>query len=284
MRDSTALACAISFVVAVGCGGSTSGDSNGSGGGGSGGKSSGGSSSGATGGATTGGSGGTGNVSGGGSGGVGGTCVGTPCGPDGTQCCEPGSSCGSSGSSVICSCTSSLIWTCSSGTGGAGGCANVGCGPHGTPCCEPGSGCATASGGGPSTSCNCTDALIWDCSTGAGGAGGSGGAPCNGPNGCAGGTTCCGGKCVNLQNDPFNCGSCGSACAASPPYCSGVCQAPPCFAPTLPPPGSFCCGQNHCKQGQLCCDVQGPGPTGGPVCHTPSAAQPTCPIGCPLCQ
>lgn len=166
-------------------------------------------------------------------------------------------------------------------TGGSGGACDPGsCGPDGAPCCEPNSGCAAPNGG---PSCNCTAQLVWECTSGSGGSGGSGGGACDGVT-CAAGTNCCAGECVNLQNDPYNCGACGTSCPGPHPYCSGTCGPVPCFGAEPPPPGSFCCGQSACKNGQLCCEVQGPGPTGGPTCYTPTALQPTCPIGCPLCQ
>lgn len=179
------------------------------------------------------------------------------------------------------------------GLGGAGGCATTSCGPDGAPCCEPNLGCANAGPGGGVT-CTCTSTLVWSCTSGSGGSGGTGGggtggtgggSPCTGTVGCAAGLTCCSGKCVNTANDPFNCGGCNNVCAASPQYCSGICGKPPCFGSGgTPPPNTFCCGQTFCKVGQLCCDVNGPGPSAGPTCHTPTQAEPTCPVGCPLCQ
>ncbi|MCB9583404.1 MAG: hypothetical protein H6717_40605 [Polyangiaceae bacterium] len=170
------------------------------------------------------------------------------------------------------------------GSGNAGGCSSTGCGPSGALCCEPGMGCASASGGGSSISCTCTDALVWDCSTGSGGSGGTAGGTGNcGPTGCPLGTTCCNDQCVNLMNDPHNCGTCGNVCGVAPQYCSGgVCGKPPCFG--QPPSAGFCCGTHVCTDAQLCCDVQGPGPSMGPICFTPTPNQKTCPIGCPLCQ
>src|SRR5688572_18332160 len=46
---------------------------------------------------------------------------------------------------------------------------------------------------------------------------------------CTTGRNCCGGGCVNLQNDPFNCGVCGRRCEGGTPFCGdGTCQQTPC--------------------------------------------------------
>ena len=97
---------------------------------------------------------------------------------------------------------------------------------------------------------------------------------------------CCVDKCVNPLNDPFNCGNCGNKCTGLNSYCNnGACATPPCTVGTLCV-GATCCGSSCCQSGQLCCDEETGGATkGGPVCYTPTAAQPTCPMGCaPLCQ
>ncbi|MFO0568890.1 MAG: hypothetical protein U0263_24750 [Polyangiaceae bacterium] len=279
------------LALALGCGGSTANDSKGTGGAAGSGGGSGGGVSGGSGGGVFGGAGGSGNVSGGGGalGGSGGACDPAGCGPTGAACCDVGTGCGfaTPGGNVSCSCMGDLRWQCttSGGAGGTGGCDPNACGPSGTPCCTPGIGCASSAGGAPGVTCSCTAAGIWKCSGGSGGAGGSGGGTsCTGPTSCPQGLSCCAGKCVNVANDPFNCGGCSNVCAANPPFCNGVCGPTPCSIATDPPPGTFCCGTNFCKQGQLCCEVNGPGPSGGPTCHTPTPQQPTCPIGCPLCQ
>ncbi|MEZ4221536.1 MAG: hypothetical protein R3B13_11465 [Polyangiaceae bacterium] len=268
------------FGAFIGCGGSTDGGLNGSGGsaGSAGTSASGGSGDvGGTGAvAATGNVGGTGNVaatgnvSGGGTGNVGNV------GGGGTG------NVGNVGGGG----TGNVAATGNVSGGGTGGCVEVGCGPTGTPCCSPGEGCGTAGGAGPTISCECTAALVWKCSTSGGGgsSGTGGGGGCGGNVACALGTSCCNGKCVNTANDPYNCGGCNNVCAAYPQYCSGgICTKPPCFNGP-PPPGTFCCGAQTCQQGQLCCDIQGPGPTAGPTCFTPTPNQKTCPIGCPLCQ
>jgi hypothetical protein len=223
-------------------------------------------------------------TSSGGTGGSGG-CADLQCGPYGAPCCEPGSGCGYSGpnGSLDCNCTSSKIWQCTSsgGMGGVGGCDPSACGPSGAPCCNPGMGCASSGPNG--YSCECTASATWQCWGVGGTDGGTGG--CNAQSDCAGGTQCCNGKCVNLMNDPYNCGTCAAFCPGPYPYCDyGQCGKPPCDAPSPPPPGTFCCGQSYCQPSQLCCAVEGPGPWAGPICFAPTPAQPTCPIGCPLCQ
>jgi len=102
---------------------------------------------------------------------------------------------------------------------------------------------------------------------------------------CTTGRNCCGGGCVNLQNDPFNCGTCGNRCDGGKPYCGdGTCQQAPCDPQTeLCAPNSICCGSTCCAVGDICCEPQGPIP-GAPSCYAPTAAAPTCPQGCaPLC-
>ena len=103
---------------------------------------------------------------------------------------------------------------------------------------------------------------------------------------CTTGRTCCSGGCVNLKNDPFNCGTCGTRCGANTPYCGdGTCQQPPCDPQTeLCAPNSVCCGSICCPVGDICCENQGPIPS-APSCFTATVAEPSCPKGCaPLCM
>jgi hypothetical protein len=97
--------------------------------------------------------------------------------------------------------------------------------------------------------------------------GGDGGRPCIVL--CTMGFTCCDGSCVNLRNDINNCAHCGVTCSAPNDFCDGTACAPPPCAPA-------------CGSGMLCCDVQGPGPSRGPMCTAPSMSG-SCPPGCPLC-
>jgi hypothetical protein len=120
-----------------------------------------------------------------------------------------------------------------------------------------------------------------------GGTGGGGGqiADGGGSGGCGvcpEGRACCEGKCVNLNNDPFNCGQCGVRCSDPTPFCGGSCQPPPCERATACTGGS-CCGVECCGAGQICCAIAGP-IDGVRSCVTLTAEQRTCPQGCaPLC-
>lgn len=128
------------------------------------------------------------------------------------------------------------------------------------------------SGGGPSTG---GQGGAGGAATGGAGTGGSG--TCNPA--CGTSRDCCVDHCVNLQNDPLNCGTCGHQCTAGT-YCTGgACTPPPCQAACGG--GTTCCGASCCAAGELCCDPQGPLDM-GPVCTTPVNG--TCPMGCaPLC-
>lgn len=116
--------------------------------------------------------------------------------------------------------------------------------------------------------------------TTAGGEGGSdaGRMTCESDDDC-GYFSCCDGYCVNVFNDPFNCGSCGNGCDGDQPFCrSGECSDPPCDGVQCGA-GTSCCGNECCGAGQLCCDVTvGPSITG---CFDPEFG--TCPTGCMAC-
>jgi hypothetical protein len=117
---------------------------------------------------------------------------------------------------------------------------------------------------------------------GAAGAGGSAGANCT-QNCMSTGLDCCDGRCVNLRNDIQNCGSCGNTCSGPRPFCRGTtCGEPICAMTAQCATGSYCCEMTCCSDAQLCCAHFG-GPAGSYFCHTPTAAQPTCPPGCPNC-
>jgi hypothetical protein len=102
------------------------------------------------------------------------------------------------------------------------------------------------------------------------------------------GFICCQGSCRNGQNDPTNCGGCGVACGPGT-YCNGSCQPLACDAGTTCDAGTSCCGTSCCSPGQFCCLYGGGGPPAPfpppdpHYCLTPTASEPTCLPGCPLC-
>jgi len=96
---------------------------------------------------------------------------------------------------------------------------------------------------------------------------------------CMSGLNCCGGRCVNLLHDPAHCSACGSACPPSTPFCdTGSCTRPPCDPGTVCIGIMLCCGLSCCASHEVCCEVDGPGPSFGPACYDYF-----CPGGCPLC-
>ncbi|HXU07134.1 MAG TPA: tail fiber domain-containing protein, partial [Polyangia bacterium] len=101
---------------------------------------------------------------------------------------------------------------------------------------------------------------------------------------CTVGRMCCDGACVNMQNDPFNCGKCGNICPPTTPYCrDGTCGRPECAIDACLGT-TTCCGSTCCAAGQICCEDQGP-ISRLPTCYTPTKDQPTCPQGCaPECR
>jgi hypothetical protein len=58
------------------------------------------------------------------------------------------------------------------------------------------------------------------------------------------GETCCGNYCADLANDVFNCGRCGTACAAPPPYEYVACVSGACVYDCVP--GADDCGDGTC--------------------------------------
>lgn len=105
---------------------------------------------------------------------------------------------------------------------------------------------------------------------------------------CTQGRTCCNNVCINADNDPLNCGTCGTKCTGATPFCDGTCKPLPQCTFEGGACGSggsgTCCGSNCCTQGQFCCKEEGP-VGGGVSCFTPTTTQPTCPQGCaPLCK
>ncbi len=165
------------------------------------------------------------------------------------------------------------------GVGGYAGssmCVPDTCSP-GLSCCYETAGCAVANPNGGGYSCTCAGGR-WVC------------APFNmdagvgtcGPNGCGPGLSCCYGRCVNINNDPHNCGQCDAFCPSTYMCNYGKCTPPPCYQGAPPPPGLVCCGNQYCGGDQLCCMVGGAG-TMTPSCYSPSQTGGTCPVGCPTC-
>jgi hypothetical protein len=115
---------------------------------------------------------------------------------------------------------------------------------------------------------SCDDLDRADSDPSDGGADGSGGGSNDGScmEDCeSSGLTCCDGECVNAGNDPFNCGACGTVCAAGTMCNAGSCSEAQC---------------GECADGELCCLLmQGPWSL---ACSEPQNG--TCPVGCPLCD
>ncbi len=93
-----------------------------------------------------------------------------------------------------------------------------------------------------------------------------------------GGFRCCAGRCVNVANDPHNCGGCGGTCGGEFPYCAGKCTARPCSVDCGN--DETCCGARCCGVGEICC-MRTFGPS-SPECI--AAQHGTCPRGCPGCE
>jgi len=83
---------------------------------------------------------------------------------------------------------------------------------------------------------------------------------------CPPGEILCGTTCVNINDDPNNCGSCTTACPPGSTCCNGVCC----------PAGNTCCNGVCCPADSLCCN----GACGGTLCadgaHCCGPGQGTC--------
>ena len=71
------------------------------------------------------------------------------------------------------------------------------------------------------------------------------------PTTCGGGQTCCGSGCIDTQNDPNNCGSCGNTCGAGQTCCGGGCVDTATDSNNCGSCGYPCLGGDTCQNG-LC--------------------------------
>ena len=91
---------------------------------------------------------------------------------------------------------------------------------------------------------------------------------------CQVGRMCCDGACANVQNNPFNCGTCGKVCQSDTPFCyAGTCQKPQCSVTT-----------DICAPDTICCETAAAAPASSaatsrdqwsriaPVCFTPTGS------------
>ncbi len=187
----------------------------------------------------------------------------------------------------------------------AAGCGSSGVSASGPPGSDGGSQDGTVSCGDPGdrccggTACNagltciggqCVVSTPADATMDSSGSGDAGadvsGTACASDGSCGYGFLCCHGNCVNTANDPTNCGACGVMCEGGT-YCAGSCQPASCVSGTTCDAGT-CCGTYCCSAGQICCLAGGgtglPPPVADPrYCLTPTAREPTCSPGCPLC-
>lgn len=180
-------------------------------------------------------------------------CRGKQCGPDGCggSCgtCPTGSTCNDGSGQCLCTpdCTGKQCG--SNGCGGSCGVCGVGQICTATGQCQNDCNPQTCPSG-------CCDEL-GRCQSGrAELACGTGGVSCNRCNFNEG---CCGGVCIDVQDNPTNCGACGNVCPRSTSICEeGIC----CVA--IAGPGSACsvaepcCGRNICSNGN-CCAPSGSG-------------------------
>lgn len=112
--------------------------------------------------------------------------------------------------------------------------------------------------------------------TSAGGDGGAGGMACA----CEAGLSCCGPACVNLANDPLNCGSCDTRCAEAQACIQGECKDP--CDPDFGCEEGICCGVTCCNDGTICCDYGTSAEA--PDVHCQAPVNGTCPLACSGCE
>ncbi|WP_437320044.1 hypothetical protein [Sorangium sp. So ce385] len=111
--------------------------------------------------------------------------------------------------------------------------------------------------------------------TSAGGEGGAGGVACT----CDAGLSCCGPACVNLANDPQNCGTCGTRCPDEQACIQGECKDP--CDPNFGCEEGICCGVECCLGGTICCDYGTSAEAPDLHCQQPENG--TCPLACTGC-
>ncbi|WP_437290434.1 hypothetical protein [Sorangium sp. So ce406] len=131
---------------------------------------------------------------------------------------------------------------------------------------------SSASGGGAEPGTTTTSVVTTTSSSGEGGAGG---VACT----CEEGLSCCGPTCVNLVNDPHNCGECGTTCAPEQACIQGECKDP--CAPGFGCEEGTCCGETCCVGGTLCCDYGTSADAPSVSCQDPVNG--TCPVACSGC-
>ncbi|MFI5288888.1 MAG: hypothetical protein ACHQ17_04525 [Polyangia bacterium] len=167
--------------------------------------------------------------------------------------------CGGTGSARDCAQAQTCVARCTCGGGSA-------------------SDCATTCGSGP---------------TGSGGAAGSmssdgGSASDSGTGGKSGACTVCPKGCLDLMNDPNNCGSCGYQCPVSAAGAKGVCQAGKCAQTCISPSESICgdacvdtsSDPSHCGSCDNYCDS----PSGGGAACVGGVCQGSCSSGKSVCD
>ncbi|MCC6334135.1 MAG: VCBS repeat-containing protein [Myxococcales bacterium] len=149
-----------------------------------------------------------------------------------TGCCDAAGQCQSGQTTQACGTTGALCTTCFTGQVCSFG------------LCQAGPGGGSGGGGG---------------GTGGGAGGGGGG---GGPITCGAGLTECGGACLDVQSDRYNCGVCGRVCNSNQACVAGQCQLLPSDCTTAPCPAGFFCNtaSKQCDPG---CNANGDCPQPG---------------------
>lgn len=132
----------------------------------------------------------------------------------------------------------------------------------------------SASGGGAGGEPGTTTSVVT--TTSSSGEGGAGGVACT----CEAGLSCCGPTCVNLANDPHNCGECGTACGPAEACIQGECKDP--CSEGFGCEEGICCGEGACcLGGTICCDYGTSADAPSVSCQDPVNG--TCPVACSGC-